>query len=302
MNKQYTEILNFLASESKVFLLHLYPSIDPKFDARIEAMIERYATSCYKEEVWLSRRGLVNCKQISYLKEGDWIGSCQNGYLGLRKHAKKSIRNKKLPTRVYVLKADRVSKMVALKAEIRELIGRGTWPCHITDTYEEALTLGRIYFNPNALLVYNGRNNYYDSGDFDAKVEELKRRLQKAGLPLEGIVGAGSTSLGAAGIRKANDFDYLALDERYDQVLNDDIYSPHDSQLCFYPLPKEEIITNSDYYFYYRGLKFISLDVLARMKSRRHNWPKDWRDYFRIKLFMVKAMLLKWLSAWRYVI
>ena len=189
-----------------------------------------------------------------------------------------------------------------MKAEIRELIGKGTWPCHITDTREEALTLGRIYFNPNALLVYNGRSHVYDSRDFDARVDELKQRLSKAGLPLEGIIGAGSTPLGVAGIRKTKDFDYLALDDRYDMAIHDDMYSPHDSQLRRYPLPKEQLINDSNYYFYYRGMKFISLDVLAAMKRKRHEWPKDWKDFFRIKAFKAKTRILTALSAWRYII
>ena len=301
-NKRFGEILDFLASSENAFLVHLYPAIDPGLDSRIEEMIKRHAVIRYKEEVRLTRRGLVNCKKISYGRQGDWIGNLQDGFFGLRKHAKKSIRGRNAPTRVYVVEAKNIAEMVALKAEIRELIGKGTWPCHITDTHEEALTLGRIYFNPNALLVYNGRSHVYDSSEFDARVDELKRRLQEAGLSLEGIVGAGSTPFGVAGIRKTKDFDYLALDERYDQAIHDEMYSPHDSQLRRYPAPKEVLINDSDYHFYYRGMKFISLDVLARMKRKRHEWPKDWKDFFRVKWFVAKTGLLRLLSAWRYVI
>lgn len=299
MNK---DIIAFIEKTQDIYLLHLYPAIKPELDEQIEGIIRKYANIHFKENVQLSRRGLVNCKKISYSKQGDWIGGFKDGFFGLRKHAKKSIRGRRGPTRVYVITADNISKMVALKAEIRELIGKGTWPCHITDSQEEALTLARIYFNNNALLVCNGRRHTYDSASFDVRVDELKQRLENAGLPLDGIIGVGSTPLAIADIRRAKDFDYLAIDERYDAVLHDDIYSPHDSQLRRYPYSKKELIENCEHYFYYRGVKFISLDILAQMKRRRHEWPKDWRDYIKIKLFMLKSRLLASASAWKYII
>lgn len=296
------KIISFIADHVDSFIVHLYPAIDPKLDGRIEEMIARHAEIFFKEEVRLTRRGLINCKKVSYSKQGDWIGSLRDGFAGLRKHAKKSIRGNSNPTRVYIVTAKGIDEMIALKAEIRELIGKGTWPIHITDTQDEALTLARIYFNPNALLACNGRSHVYDSSVFDARIDELKCRLEKAGLPLDGMVGAGSTPFGVTGIRVAKDFDYLAIDSRYDDVLHDEIFSPHDSQLRRYPFPKEQLINDPDKHFYYRGIKFISLDVLAAMKKKRHEWPKDWKDYFRVKAFKAKTRMLLALSAWRYIV
>ena len=294
-------LIDFIERRHNIYIVHLYPAIDSRMDNQIEDMVRSHSKIHFKRDVRLTRRGLVNCKKISYSKQGDWIGSLDDGFAGLRKHAKKSIRGHSRPTRVYVVTTKDISEMVALKAEIRELVGKGTWPIHITDTHEEALTLARIYFNQNTLLACNGRSHLYDSGAFDSRIDELKRRLEKAGLPIEGIVGAGSTPFGVTGIRAAKDFDYLAIDSRYDEVLHDDIFSPHDSQLQQYPFPKERLINDSNMHFWYRGMKFISLDVLALMKRKRHEWPKDWKDFIRIKAFKSETFILRSLSAWRYV-
>ena len=279
------------AAGGGLHLVHLYPAVDPSLDAEIERMVSARSAILCKGEVSLSRRGLLNCKKISYSWQGDWVGTPENSFAGLRKHVKKSIRGRSGPTRVYAVEARDISEMVALKAEIRALAGLGTWPCHITDTREEALALAAIYFNENALLVWNGRGIVSDTAAFDARVDALKARLAEHSLPLDGICGAGSTVLSAMGLRRSRDFDYLALDSRYD-VLKDGVYSPHDSQLRYYPAPKERIIEDPALHFVYRGVKIASPDVVLAMKRARGEWPKDWKDALRIVLFRAKSRFL----------
>ena len=194
-----------------------------------------------------------------------------------------------------------LEKMRCLKKEIRAMVGKGTWPCHITDTQEEAITLARIYFNPNSLLVANGKSVNYDSCLNDKRIDELKRRVIDAGLSLDGIVGVGSTALCVAGVREAKDFDFLALTNEYN-VICDDVYSAHDSQLRYYPCPKDEMINNESFHFCYRGMKFISLGVFMKMKKKRHEFPKDFKDIIRLWLFETREKMLHKMVSWRWIV
>ena len=60
----------------------------------------------------------------------------------------------------------------------------------------------------------------------------------------------------------------------------------HDSELIYYPYSKQEIILNPKCHFYYRGVKFITLDVLYSMKQNRHEFPKDINDCDLIQKFL----------------
>jgi hypothetical protein len=136
--------------------------------------------------------------------------------------------------------------------------------------------LAETYFNANSLFAINHRLFAKDDKVFDDNVEYLKSTAQKLGVELDDICGAGSTPLNVLLMRHSDDLDYLSIDERLN--MEDDIISPHDSQLCYYPYPKEEIITNPANYQYYHGLKLISLDVLYQMKHNRGEKPKDLND------------------------
>ena len=297
----YDEIIDFVLTHSNVFLLHLYPAITDKYYCQIESVVSELSVLHYKQKVRLTRRGLINCKKISYSSQGDWIGNVGNRWFGLRKHAKKSIRGQYGSTWVYVLTAEGLGKMRELKARIREIIGKGTWPCHITDTHQEAIELAQIYFNKNALMATNSRSICYDVSILNKRIDEVKKRLETAKLPLSGIIGVGSTPFCIAGIRQAKDFDFLALTKDY-EIINDSIYSAHDSQLKYYPYTKQELIMDSNHHFYYRGMKFISLDALLKMKLRRHEWPKDFKDIVRLYLCKVRVYMLDKLVGFRWIV
>lgn len=87
-----------------------------------------------------------------------------------------------------------------------------------------------------------------------------------------------------------------------DEIIKDSIYSAHDSQLEYYPYTKQELITNSSHHFYYRGMKFVSLDVLLKMKLRRHEWPKDFKDIVRMYLCKVRVFILDKLVGFRWIV
>ena len=111
--------------------------------------------------------------------------------------------------------------------------------------------------------------------------------LHKHNIQIDDVCLAGSTPLNQLLLRHSDDIDYLCLDDSFD--LEDDIISPHDDQLRYYPCSKEEIITNPTNYSYYHGIKIISLDILYQLKRKRGERPKDLNDCISIKRIKINS-------------
>ena len=88
---------------------------------------------------------------------------------------------------------------------------------------------------------------------------------------------AGSSPLSIYGLREGEDLDYLHLNPTKIEDPQDLIHSHNEYGLNLYQPSYDEIILNPDFHFYSMGVKFVSLDIIRRMKTKR-NEPKDIRD------------------------
>lgn len=300
MSKQveYANVINFIQAYADVHIVHVYPAVGAENRRYIESELLARGEIYFKKDVKFSRSGLINCKKISYDRQG-FGGGFTDHFWGYRKHAKKSIGGSSRPTMIYVVRGT-LDEMRRLKESMRKRVGRGTWPIHITDSHEEAIALSEIYFNPNALAVFNARSYLYDSAKIDKVIDDFKAKVLDLGFSLEDVCVAGSVPMAICGIRRSKDCDYLSTDTRV-YVLKDKIYSPHDSQLKYYPATKEEIVRNPRWYFKYRGVKVLSLEGCLRLKLKRRGWPKDHKDILRILWFLLKANARKATASIRFM-
>lgn len=277
--------LEYVKLNPNAYIVNLHSVTNPKDDKLVEDILHHYGVVFYKKFVHLTYKGLVNLKKLSYgsfWEKEDWIGNPQNQYFGAQDHARASLG--KNPTRVYVFVCDDLNSVCQAKEEIRAIYNIGNFSVHINDLHDEAVWLAETYFNANSLFTLNNRPYAKDDSVFDANVEYLKTQVLQCGVNMDDICGAGSTPLNAVLARHSEDFDYLCLDERFTK--EDEIISPHDSELQYYPYSKEDIITNPANYQYYHGLKLVSLKVLYRMKRCRKETPKDTNDCRTIRRMM----------------
>jgi lipopolysaccharide biosynthesis glycosyltransferase len=289
MRTEETEPVRFIEQNENVHIVHLYPVIGDEMVPAIIDILAEHGTVVCRRDIHLTICGIVQCERISY-SHLDFGGSADNGFHGYWKHAKKSVGKFCRPTRIIVVSETSNERMRAAKEAIRRMVGLGIESVHITDTKEEAIALSRIYFNPEALCVFNATSRWYSSVAFDRMVERLKEKCRDANLPVEGVCGVGSTPMAVAGFRKARDFDFLASDARYKE-LEDDTYSLHDTQLRYYGFPKEILFSDNSPTFHYRGVKFLSLPGLMEMKRRRAEWSKDFRDRMIVRWGLLKGAL-----------
>ncbi|MBO7467828.1 MAG: ParB-like nuclease domain-containing protein [Bacteroidaceae bacterium] len=285
--------LEYVKLNPNAYIVNLHSITNPNSDEKVERILEKYGFIYYKKAVKLTYNGYVNLKKLSYgsfwEESSSWIGNVLNSYAGAQEHAQQS--KGKYPLRAYVFVCDSIEKVIRAKKEIRDLYGKGNYSIHINDTHTEAVWLAETFFNKNSLAFINNRPFEFEDRLFDENIEILKKKCEESGVNLESICAAGSTPLNVFGVRKSHDIDYLSLDDSF--ALVDEVFSSHDSQLSYYPYKKEVIITNPNCFFYYHGIKFISLDILYKMKRSRREKPKDYYDCRLIKKILFNQKINK---------
>lgn len=279
--------LEYVKINPNAYIVNLQPVISTKHDKSVEDILEKYGFIYYKKNVDITLNGLINLKKLSYgscwEQNCDWIGNYENGFAGAVCHAKKSFgRN---PLRVYVFVCDNLDKVISAKKEIRKLFNIGNFCVHINDTRQEAIELAETYFNENSLHMINNRPYTYQDKNFDTMVDELKQNIQEKNNLNSDDFCCLATSV--FGLRYSGDLDLFYLGtgqiDFYSEKLSD-----NSDEFKFYPLPPHEILYNPKNYLYYKGIKFVSANILLQIKQTR-NKIKDKQTCKLLKRFCKKA-------------
>lgn len=75
-----------------------------------------------------------------------------------------------------------------------------------------------------------------------------------------------SSVLSLYGLREARDIDYLS---NVEPLPKSDVYDLHNSYIRYYGCDLDELIDNPKNYFYFFGVKYVSLNRLRIMKKNR---------------------------------
>jgi hypothetical protein len=276
---------------ARMFLLH--PVAKLEYDDIIKNILNKYGFIYYEKELHLTYNGYVNLKKMNYArdKKNQWGGTPANDYEGLKKHALASFAGGKNPLRIFVWVCKNEQSVIDAKREIRAIYDIGNYSCHSSDTHEEAIELAQTFFNENSLYYLNNRAYGLTTSKFDEFIENLKQDLISQKIPLQAVCACGSTPMGIFGIRTVRDLDFLCIDDcgySKTSVIRSPASSHADMSHLYEPC-KDEIILNPKYHFYYRGLKFITLDVLLQFKTNRKEKPKDINDCNLIQEFKTNS-------------
>ena len=110
---------------------------------------------------------------------------------------------------------------------------------------------------------------------FDHFFEKLKLWIKASNLDSEDFCVDSSAVLAAYGLRDCRDLDFLYYGDSIDTGMSD--VSCHNEEMKYYQHTKNDIIFNPQNHFYYKGIKFASLEVVRAMKKFR-NEKKDQVD------------------------
>jgi hypothetical protein len=272
-----------LNSSQQILLVH--SCVPSNFDEHIKALIQQNFSIFYERQLHLSREEYVGLKWLSYApRDGQesWIGTDDDSYRGLRGHARSSFGV--FPLRIFLLRG-KAEDLVATKNEIRSMVGLGNFSVHSADTQEERLALAQSLLNANSRHLLSDLSILREKRRTEAIEVRLRNFTTEQGIELDSLVVGGSGPLAVYGMREIADIDLVGL-PRGSHVPESAGVSSHESERLFYPAPWVEIVNDPQFYFWFRGLKFITLPVLRQLKMERNEKPKDIQDIHLIDEYL----------------
>ncbi len=242
-------------------------------ESKVEEILERKGAIVYAKEIELSWNGLFNLLKQVYENE-PWCGDWEDRFKGLREKTDFCFHSKG-KTRVLLLESDSLESIREAKEEIRSFFNIGNHSVHINDTHEDARDLAGLLFNENSIHFLNKAKlrNYRENYSL---LDEFKNTIKEQNADSESFCIDGSMVMSLYGIRQANDLDFLHHESDHVKFSNPSI-SDHNAEITHHTRTKDDLIFNSENHFYYRGIKFLSLNNLYSMKLKRGG-PKDIED------------------------
>lgn len=170
------------------------------------------------------------------------------------------------------------------KQYLRNLWGKDKHSIHITDTIEEANRVVRMFFNKNSrdFLKINRSQEFASQSMYDLFYQYTKL-APKNFLDRDNIAIEGSAVLDLYGIRKAKDIDYISRRSEIN-FSNSGIEKHSKEENLYHDTSIDELLTDPRYFFYYKGYKFLTLDVIKKYKKNRLKDKADNKDRQDIKI------------------
>lgn len=269
--------LNYCQLKKNTYIVTVFPAAVGK-QQEIECILRSYGKIIYKKEIFINHeRGCVNFMRCLY--EGEpFIGDFKNNFHGARLKAPCCYpTGKNGPTRIFLFECDNFNNIRPCKQKIRNIFNIGHDSVHINDTYEETLRIAQAVFNKNSIHFIN-HAELTKLDNFEKLLSCYKNWIYKNNIDEKCLCIDGSAILSAYGLRDCRDLD--VLHHGYDTgIINisNVLIGSHNSEIHYHCTGKDDIIFNPENHFYYRGVKFGSLDILRKMKLKRVE-PKDITD------------------------
>lgn len=263
------EYMDFCALyASKIFKKSLVVCIFPRAEGDIQKTLQilsSHGTVFYHKTFSLSYTGLVNLTYELYRGEG-WIGGF---YPNTPSKADVCRGNNPLHSILWI--PNNGTNVVQVKERIRELYHVGKHSVHIPDTHHESIRIAKTVFHDKSLQYINKitlpLNNHNR-----ALLQKYHTLVNNSSHDVDDFCVDSSFILAMYGLREAKDLDYLCSIPN--QSFNHDHIDNHFSQLPYYSKPLRELIYDPSNFFYFAGLKFLTLENLYAMKKTR-NEEKD---------------------------
>jgi FkbM family methyltransferase len=281
--------LEYCKLNSQAVIVNLHP-VALGYDKKVEKILNNYGNIFYKKEVMVNGEAPFLLTKTYYKKE-KWIGSANDGFSGARRHSIQAFKNMKTkPVRVYLYYCNKKEDLIKAKSEIRDLYNVGNYSVHINDSHDETIDLAQLWFNQNSIhMLNNSKSNYYNV--FMDRLSLYDNWLKNSNFDSELFCIDGSSPMSVYGLRQSADLDFLHLNNDIPPTGNKYLNS-HNEEAKYYKETIDQIVINPDYHFFFNGLKFISLDVLKRMKQKRNEYPKDIEDVYLLDLILEKNIML----------
>ena len=264
------DIINKYITLKKCTIFIIWPKTNDFTRKLANDYIDENYNVVYKDEIKLNKNGIRNLMVLFYGKMS-WTGNLNNGYVGLWD----KIENCYSPDNnleVIIVDGIDIEKNKKTKKYIRTKDDGTNDSIHSTDSYEECIETARTLLNSNSINFLNNACPF----KYKNSLKKLLSFRDSNKNNMDDIAIDGSTILALYGIRDTNDIDCLLGGNAKIQGCD-----CHNDEADFYKKDVYELIYNTDNYFYYLGMKFITIDLIRSFKKNRAE-KKDLDDVYLI--------------------
>jgi len=293
-------LFEYLKYKKNIFIACIWPVAQKKRNQIFQTIGEK--NILYTKNVNFSPQGGQNL--ISILYEGhSWLGSIEEGYKGaISKYAETFTASGEV-TFIF-FEENNLNDVLNLKSSIRSELKLGKHSIHINDTYDELIDLSKYILNENSIYFLNNFKPLNIKSKYSLLKKYRKKILSMRYNPNDFVV-VGSYPLNMFGIIESNDLDYLSKD---DIIIDDDEIGSHNKIVDYYQKSVNDLIYNPQNFFYYKGLKFLSLDRVMNFKEKRGELKdkiivakflrkdKTLINYFNKLLYLIQLLKYKSIS------
>jgi hypothetical protein len=275
--------LTYASLKKNTFIVTLFPAAKGNLDKVID-ILSKNGSIVYKKNLLLTQSGAINFIKMLYDEEV-WLGNYKNNFFGANAKMKYCFPTdtSKLIT-VFLYESDSLFSVKEAKNKIRDIYGISNNSIHINDTHQETLRIAQSVFNKNSIHFINYRTDE-NFKLFETFFTEYKKLIKETEESDNYCIDTGGV-LAAYGIRDCHDLDILHWRKFPNSLAKNKFISSHEAELKYHITTKDDIIFNPENHFYYKGLKFASINIIKKMKENR-NEIKDRSD---IKLINQKCI------------
>lgn len=275
-------VLEYCKLKKNTFVFCIWPAADKSHRNEVYDLIKQETSVIYEKEFDLNYNGYRNFMIQIYKDFTSWIGNYKNHYKGVYSQLDPCYKSG-IPLKIFVVEAESMEKVINLKKKIRDIFNIGNFSIHSTDNQEETIKMLEILLNTNSVYLLNyGNPDKYK--ELNEKIELINQTIQNNNINKDNFIIDSDSVLALFGLRESNDIGYLSLNNDYHPHFKNIDVDDHFDCIDHYDTALNEMILNPNNYLTYQGVKFISLDILEKMKASRNN-TKDLIDIELIKKF-----------------
>lgn len=269
----------YIKKKEGVYMVLLYKQAmqNPK---KAIKLLENEGRIVYSKEISLNTTGGRNLVKILYENEpqnvSDFWRASRSPEAGKTSGIMKGDRANFL---VIVWECDSLERNKACKKEIREAyppFSHNT--LHITDTKEETIYAAQTLLNDNSIDLIN-KSSPKEFGNFIKAAKALRKFIaENPQFEEDYVIDTGSV-LSAYGLRESQDLDIICnenLANKFTEI--DTLVDIHNSERLKHGYNLDDLIYNPKNYFYFKGLRFLTKDVIIEYKKNRKSGGKDQKD------------------------
>jgi len=270
-----------LNNTTGIYIAMLWSIRDSSLDEKaLETIGRRHRIQSIKH-IDLTLNGLRNVMIEVYGKE-KWLGNINDHFKGAHDYARSCHKdNSKLMT--VILLSDSLDDIKKTKQDVRNIYGIGNYSLHIPDSVDENRICINMLYSKMTIDFLNTADPYR-YGELYNNIQEFKCEVINNHLEIDRFAIDSSAVMEAYGIRQAKDIDYIT-DYRNGEERFINVGDNHKEYVKYYQTSLVELLYDENNYFWFQGVKFITLNNVMKMKKKRYE-EKDKKDISLISNFI----------------